>query len=118
MIPQETIQLINDTARIEDVVGDYVTLRRRGSDLWACCPFHNEKSPSFHVIPSQGRYYCFGCHKGGTAVNFIMEYEHLSYWDALRSLAKRYNIEIVEEEETPEVIARRQRSESQFLRLQ
>ena len=115
MIPQETIQLINDTARIEDVVGDYVTLRRRGSDLWACCPFHNEKTPSFHVVPSKGRYYCFGCHKGGTAVDFLMECEHLSYWDALRSLAKRYNIEIVEEEETPEVIARRQRSESLYL---
>lgn len=115
MIPKETIQLINDTARIEDVVGDYVTFRPRGSELWACCPFHNEKTPSFHVVPSKGRYYCFGCHKGGSAVDFLMEYEHLSYFDALRSLAKRYNIEIIEKEDTPETIAKRQRSESLYL---
>ena len=64
MIPQETVQKILDTARIEEVIGDFVTLRRRGADLWACCPFHNEKTPSFHIIPSKGQYYCFGCHKG------------------------------------------------------
>ncbi|MGN0202646.1 MAG: DNA primase [Candidatus Cryptobacteroides sp.] len=115
MIPKETIQLITDTVRIEDVVGDYVSFRRRGPDLWACCPFHNEKTPSFHVTPSSGRYYCFGCHKGGTALDFMMEYEHLSYTEALRYLAKKYNIEIKEEEETPEAIARRQKSESLHL---
>ena len=75
MIPQETVQLILDTARVEDVVGDFVTLKRRGSSLWACCPFHNEKTPSFHVEPSRGIYKCFGCGKSGTAVGFIMEYE-------------------------------------------
>ena len=112
MIPKETIDLILDTARIEEVVGDYVTLKRQGGSLWACCPFHNEKTPSFHVVPSRGIYKCFGCGKSGTAVGFLMEYEKLSYHEALRHLAKKYNIEIKEEEETPEQIAARQRSES------
>lgn len=115
MIPQETVQKIFDTARVEEVIGDFVTLRRRGADLWACCPFHGEKTPSFHVIPSKGQYYCFGCHKGGSAVGFIMDYEHLSYVEALRYLARKYNIEIVEKEETAEDIANRQRNESLLL---
>lgn len=115
MIPQETVQKILDTARVEEVIGDFVTLRRRGADLWACCPFHGEKTPSFHVIPSKGQYYCFGCHKGGSAIGFIMDYEHLSYVEALRYLARKYNIEIVEKEETAEDIANRQRNESLLL---
>ena len=115
MIPQETVNLILDTARIEDVVGDFVTLKRRGSSLWACCPFHNEKTPSFHVEPARGIYKCFGCGKSGTAVGFLMEYEHLSYVDALRYLARKYHIEVQEEEESAEDIARRQRSESLLL---
>lgn len=115
MIPQETVQKILDTARVEEVIGDFVTLRRRGADLWACCPFHGEKTPSFHVIPAKGQYYCFGCHKGGSAVGFVMDYEHLSYVEALRYLARKYNIEIVEKEETAEDIANRQRNESLLL---
>ena len=115
MIPQETVNLILDTARIEDVVGDFVTLKRRGSSLWACCPFHNEKTPSFHVEPARGIYKCFGCGKSGTAVGFLMEYERLSYVDALRYLARKYHIEVQEEEESAEEIARRQRSESLLL---
>ena len=115
MIPQETVQKILDTARVEEVIGDFVTLRRRGADLWACCPFHGEKTPSFHVIPSKGQYYCFGCHKGGSAIGFVMDYEHLSYVEALRYLARKYNIEIVEKEETAEDIANRQRNESLLL---
>lgn len=115
MIPRETVQKILDTARVEEVIGDFVTLRRRGADLWACCPFHGEKTPSFHVIPAKGQYYCFGCHKGGSAVGFIMDYEHLSYVEALRYLARKYNIEIVEKEETAEDIANRQRNESLLL---
>ena len=115
MIPQETVRKILDTARVEEVIGDFVTLRRRGADLWACCPFHGEKTPSFHVIPAKGQYYCFGCHKGGSAVGFIMDYEHLSYVEALRYLARKYNIEIVEKEETAEDIANRQRNESLLL---
>ena len=115
MIPKETVQRILDTARVEEVIGDFVTLRKRGADLWACCPFHGEKTPSFHVIPSKGQYYCFGCHKGGSAVGFVMDYEHLSYVEALRYLARKYNIEIVEKEETAEDIANRRRNESLLL---
>lgn len=115
MIPQETVQKILDTARVEEVIGDFVTLKRRGSDFWACCPFHNEKTPSFHIIPSKGQYYCFGCHKGGSAIGFIMDYEHLSYVEALKYLAKKYGIEVVEEEESAEDIAKRQKNESLIL---
>lgn len=115
MIPDETVRQILDTAKVEEVVGDFVSLRRRGSEYWACCPFHNEKTPSFHVVPSKGIYYCFGCHKGGSAVGFVMDYEHMSYVEALRYLAKKYNIEIHEKEETAEDIANRQRRESMLL---
>ena len=112
MIPKETVDQILDTARIEDVIGDFVTLKRRGASFVACCPFHNEKTPSFHVTPSKGIYKCFGCGKSGSAVGFVMEYEHMTYPEALRYLAKKYNIEVKEEEETAEQIAARQRSES------
>ena len=112
MIPKETVDQILDTARIEEVVGDFVTLKRRGSSYVACCPFHNEKTPSFHVTPSKGIYKCFGCGKAGSAVGFVMEYEHMTYPEALRYLARKYNIEVKEEEETAEQIAARQRSES------
>ena len=115
MIPQETVNLILDTAQIADVVSDYVTLKRRGANFVACCPFHNEKTPSFYVSPSKGIYKCFGCGKAGTAVGFVMEQEHCSYVEALRYLARKYHIEIVEEEESAEDIARRQRSESLLL---
>ena len=115
MIPQETVNLILDTAQIADVVSDYVTLKRRGANFVACCPFHNEKTPSFYVSPSKGIYKCFGCGKAGTAVGFVMEQEHCSYVEALRYLARKYNIEIVEEQESAEDVARRQRSESLLL---
>lgn len=106
---------ILDATRIEDVVGDFVTLKRAGSGLVACCPFHNEKTPSFHVTPSRGIYKCFGCGKGGDAVSFLMEHEHCSYPDALRYLARKYHIEIVEEELSAEEIQRRQKHESLLL---
>ncbi|MBQ6013949.1 MAG: DNA primase [Firmicutes bacterium] len=106
------VNLIIDTARIEEVVGDFVTLKRQGGSYWACCPFHNEKTPSFHVVPSRGIYKCFGCGKAGSAVGFLMEYERLSYSEALRYLANKYHIEIQEKEETAEEIAARQRNES------
>ncbi len=115
MIPQETVNLILDTAQIADVVSDYVTLKRRGANFVACCPFHHEKTPSFYVSPSKGIYKCFGCGKAGTAVGFVMEQEHCSYVEALRYLARKYHIEIVEEEESAEQIARRQRGESLLL---
>ena len=115
MIPQETVQKILDTARIEEVVADFVSMRKRGAEWWGCCPFHNEKTPSFHVVPAKGIYYCFGCHKGGSAVGFVMDHEHMSYPEALRYLARKYNIEVVEEEESAEDIAARQRNESLLL---
>ena len=115
MIPKETVDLILNTVRIEDIVGDFVTLKRRGANYVACCPFHQEKTPSFYVSPSKGIYKCFGCGKSGSAVGFLMEHEHNSYVEALRYIAKRYNIEVVEEEESPEELASRQRSESLML---
>ena len=115
MIPKDTVDLILNTVRIEDIVGDFVTLKRRGANYVACCPFHQEKTPSFYVSPSKGIYKCFGCGKSGSAVGFLMEHEHSSYVEALRYIAKRYNIEVVEEEESPEVLASRQRSESLLL---
>lgn len=115
MIPQDTVNLILDTARIEDVVGDFVTLKRRGANFVACCPFHNEKTPSFYVSPAKGIFKCFGCGKAGSAVGFVMEQEHCSYSEALHYLARKYNIEVVEAEESAEEIARRQHSESLLL---
>lgn len=115
MIPQETVQAILDAAQITDVVSDFVSLRRRGANWVACCPFHNEKTPSFYVSPSKGIYKCFGCGKAGSAVGFVMEQEHCSYSEALRYLAKKYHIEIVEEEVSPEETMRRQRRESLLL---
>lgn len=115
MIPPETVNLILDTAQIVDVVSDYVTLKRRGANYVACCPFHNEKTPSFYVSPAKGIYKCFGCGKAGSAVGFVMEEEHCSYAEALRYLARKYNIEIVEEEESPEELMRRQKKESLLL---
>ena len=112
MIPKETIDQILDSTRIEEVIGDFVTLKRRGSSYVACCPFHNEKTPSFHVTPSRGIYKCFGCGKAGSAVGFLMDHEQMTYPEALRYLARKYNIEVKEEEESAEQIAARQRSES------
>ena len=115
MIPQETVNRILDAAQIVDVVGDFVTLKKRGANHQACCPFHNEKTPSFVVSPSKGIYKCFGCGKSGTAVGFVMEHENLSYTEALKYLAKKYHIEVVEKEESAEEIAQRQRNESLLL---
>ena len=115
MIPHETVDRILDTAQIADVVGDFVTLKKRGANYIACCPFHNEKTPSFYVSPAKGIYKCFGCGKSGTAVGFVMEHESLSYVEALKYLAKKYHIEVVEKEESAEEIAHRQRNESLLL---
>ena len=115
MIPYETVDKIIDAARIEEVVGDFVTLKRRGANYTACCPFHNEKTPSFYVSPSKGIYKCFGCGKSGTAVGFVMEHESLSYVEALKYLAKKYHIEVVEKEESAEEIAHKQHNESLLL---
>lgn len=115
MIPYETVDKIIDTAQIADVVGDFVSLKRRGANFTACCPFHNEKTPSFYVSPAKGIFKCFGCGKSGTAVSFVMEHENLGYVEALKYLAKKYQIEIVEKEESAEEIAKKQRNESLLL---
>ena len=96
MISQSTIQKINDEARVEEVVGEFVTLKRRGANMLGLCPFHNEKTPSFNVNPARNIYKCFGCGKAGGPIQFLMEYQQLSYPDALKYLAKKYNIEIEE----------------------
>ena len=117
MIPKETIDQIFETARVEEVVGDFVQLKKKGTNLWGNCPFHNEKTPSFSVSASKGIYKCFGCGKGGNSVNFIMDHEQHTYPEALRYLAKKYNIEIEEEEQTPEQIAEQTERESLYLAL-
>lgn len=101
MIDPSTIQKIFDAADIYEVVSDFVSLKKRGVNYVGCCPFHNEKTGSFTVSPAKGIYKCFGCGKGGNAVNFIMEHEQLSYVEALRWLAAKYNI-IIEEKELTE----------------
>ena len=101
-IPRETVEQILQTARIEEVVGEFVTLKKRGANLWGNCPFHNEKTPSFSVNPARNIFKCFGCGKGGDSARFLMEHEHLTYPEALRYLAKKYNIKIEEKELTPE----------------
>ncbi|HNT41540.1 MAG TPA: DNA primase [Tenuifilaceae bacterium] len=112
MIEQQVVDRIIAAADILEVLQDFVTLRKRGVNYLGLCPFHNEKTPSFTVSPSKGIYKCFGCGKGGNVVNFIMEHEHLGYVDALKFLAKRYNIEIVEKEATPEELEQRNERES------
>ena len=95
MIPQETVQKILDTAKIEEVIGDFVTLKRRGAEYWACCPFHNEKARLSTSFPPKACTTVSAATKG-SAVGFVMDYEHLSYAEALRYLAKKYNIEVIE----------------------
>ncbi len=114
MIKPETIQTIVETAHVEEVVGDFVNLKKRGVNYIGLCPFHNEKTPSFVVSPAKGIYKCFGCGKAGNAVNFVMEHEHYSYPEALRYLAKKYSIEIEEEELTPEMQQELDERESMF----
>ena len=115
MIEQKTIAEIFETAKIDEVVGDFVNLRRRGVNMIGLCPFHNEKTPSFTVSPAKGIYKCFGCGQGGNSVNFIMEHEQATYLDALRFLAKKYGIKIEEKKLTPEQDLERQRVDSLFI---
>ncbi len=112
MIDKGTVERILDAARIEEVIGDFVALKRRGANYIACCPFHNEKTPSFSVSPVKGIYKCFGCGKAGNAVSFVMEHEHLSYVEALKYLAHKYNIDVVEREESAEDAQKRLYNES------
>ncbi len=98
MISQDDIQRIHEACRIEEVVGEFVFLKKKGANFWGLCPFHNEKTPSFSVSPSKNIYKCFGCGAAGGSVNFVMQHENYTYPEALRFLAKKYNIEIIEKE--------------------
>ena len=115
MIPRDTVDRVLDAAQIVDVIGDFVDLKRRGANWIACCPFHNEKTPSFSVSPSKGIYKCFGCGKAGSAVDFIMEHESMTFPEAIRYLAQKYHIEVVEKEETAEDLARKQHKDSLYI---
>lgn len=115
MIDRETIDRVFAAANIVEIVGDYVTLKRKGVNYMACCPFHNEKTPSFVVSPSKGVYKCFGCGKGGNAITFVMEHESLSFPEAVKVVAKRYGIEIHEKELTEEEVRRNDDRESMFV---
>jgi len=115
MIPRETVDKILEAARIEEVVGDFVDLKKRGTSLIGVCPFHNEKTPSFHVSVNKGIYKCFGCGKGGDSARFIMDHEKYSYPEALKYLAVKYNIEIKEAEVSPEQQEADNRRESLYV---
>ena len=115
MIDRETVDRIYAAANIVDIIGDYVTLKRKGVNYQACCPFHNEKTPSFVVSPTKGVYKCFGCGKGGNAVTFLMEHENITYPEALKMVAKRYGIEVREKELSEEEIRRNDDRESMFV---
>jgi len=114
MITPETIQRVRDAARIEEVVGDFVRLRRRGANLIGLCPFHNEKSPSFSVSPAKGIFKCFGCGKAGDSLGFLMEVDQLTYPEAVRKLAERYSIDIEERQQSPEEQEQAQVKETLF----
>ncbi|MBM3402382.1 MAG: DNA primase [Bacteroidetes bacterium] len=115
MIPKETVDKIIEASRIEEVVGDFVSLKRRGTSMIGLCPFHNEKTPSFHVSVGKGIFKCFGCGKGGDSVRFIMDHEKANYPEALRYLANKYSIEIAEVENTPKEQAVNDRRESLYI---
>ena len=115
MIPKDIVDNIFETARIEEVVGDFVTLKKKGANMLGVCPFHDEKTPSFTVSPAKGIYKCFGCGKGGNSVNFIMELEQFSYPEALKFLAKKYHIDVPEIELTAEQLEKANAKESLYV---
>ena len=114
MINKQTIQEIFETVKVEEVIADFISLKKRGVNYIGLCPFHQEKTPSFTVSPAKGIYKCFGCGKAGNSVNFIMDHEQYSYPEALRYLARKYNIEIEEEEQTPDQLEAISETESLF----
>ena len=115
MIDKATIDRIQDAAQIVDVVSDFVTLKKRGVNYLGLCPFHDDRTPSFSVSPSKNICKCFSCGEGGTAIHFIMKHEQLSYYEALKYLAKKYNIEVREREMTDEEKVLESERESLFI---
>ncbi len=118
MIPRDTVDKIIDAARVEEVIGEFVTLKKRGANLLGLCPFHGEKSPSFTVSPVKGIYKCFGCSKAGNSVNFVMDHLQLTYPEALKWLAKKYAIEVIEKELTSQEKEQQTERESQLIVMQ
>ena len=117
-ISRATTEKVREKLDIEDVVNDYVPLKKKGQNLWACCPFHNEKSPSFSVSPSKQIYKCFGCGKAGDTIQFVMDIEGVGFNEAIRQLAKKYGIEVEDEEAaTPEAIQAYNERESLYIAL-
>ena len=115
MIDRLTVEKIKDASNIVDVVSEFVTLRKSGSNYKGLCPFHNEKTPSFYVSPARGTCHCFGCGKGGNPISFIMEHEQMTYPEALRWLANKYNIEIQERELSDQEKEEQSARESMFI---
>jgi DNA primase len=115
LIAPKSIQAVLDTVKVEDIVGEFVALRRRGVNLIGLCPFHNEKTPSFNVSPTRNIYKCFGCGKVGDAVTFLMEHEQYTFPEAIRYIAQRYNIELEETVTSQEAIAEKQRADSLYI---
>jgi DNA primase len=118
VIPKETVDNIIEAAHVEEVLGEFITLKKRGANLLGLCPFHGEKTPSFTVSPVKGIYKCFGCGKAGNSVNFVMDHLQLTYPEALRWLAKKYGIEVVEKEVTVEEKERQTERESLLIVMQ
>jgi len=115
MLDRKTIDQVMDAAEIVDVIGDFVSLRRRGTNYIACCPFHNEKTPSFHVSPAKGIYKCFGCGKAGNVVTFLKDHEQMTFVEAIKYLGNKYGIKVEDVEEDEEAVADRLRHESMLL---
>ena len=114
MIPKQTVQQVLEASRVEEVVGEFVQLKKRGVNQIGLCPFHNEKTPSFIVSPAKGIFKCFGCGEAGSSVDFVMKHEHYTFPQAVKWLAQKYNIEIEEEEQTPEQVQAENDRESLF----
>ena len=117
MISSETIQAVQNAASIEEVVGDFVTLKKKGQNLWACCPFHNEKTPSFAVNPAKGFYKCFGCDAAGDAITFVREMEGTSFAEAVKYLARKYGIPIQETVDKEGLLQEQQEKDSLYILL-
>ena len=115
MIDERIIEQILDRADIVDVIGGYVELKKKGANYAACCPLHKEKTPSFMVNPARGTWHCFGCGKGGNVIGFLMEHDTLTFPEAVRTLGKRYGIEVEETKLTPEQEQQRMKRDSMYV---
>src|SRR5436190_10458647 len=114
---KETIDKIHQSVEIVDVLSDFISLKKKGHYYMACCPFHNEKTPSFTITPAKGIYKCFGCGKSGDAIQFVMEMEGLNYIETMKYFAKKYGVEYSEESSNPEEIRQQNERDSLYIVL-